>query len=538
MSCARTALAVILALSGAACGHVGDDSAAPPGGSEAGASDGRAPVTDAGGPRTDGSASDSGSAGDAAVSDSGGAGDAGGAPDSSIWGSPVDGGPTLSGPVVNGTVTVAPGTKAGTVAPGFVGLSYEKSHLTNSFVTGTNAPLIAMCKLLGPSVLRLGGNSVDVTTWDPSAQPVSGGAVGTTIGTVEVDALRAFLDATGWKTIYAVGLKSSTPAAAATEATYAAGKLGATLIGFEIGNEIDLYPGLSYTQLLANWNGEADAIRAAVPGAVLTGPATASHNDIPMFAKDEAGRIALLTQHYYRGDGTQPAATMAELLTPDPGLTSMLQVMSTAVGANGTPSGYRIDECNSFYNHGSPNVSNAFGSALWGIDFLFTNALNGSTGVNFHGGGTGQDGANPFYYSPIEEAAGVVTGAQPLFYGMLLFTLAGTGDLLGTTASAGALNFTAYTVAPADGSRNVVLVNKDATSDVHAAVDLGAAVASASAFYLQAASLSALTGVVFAGSGVSPAGVWTPGAPYALSVSGSVVTVDVPAASAAIVHVE
>jgi len=227
---------------------------------------------------------------------------------------------------------------------------------------------------------------------------------------------------------------------------------------------------------------------------------------------------------------------MAELLAPDPGLTALLQMVSTAATTNAIPDGYRIDECNSFYNHGSPGVSNAFGSALWVVDYLFANAAKGSAGVNFHGGGAGQDGTTPFYYTPIEETAGAVTGAQPIFYGMLLFTLAGTGNLLATTAKAGSLAFSAYSVAQADGSTNVVLVNEDATSSVQATVDVGTNVVSASAIYLQAASLTSQTGITLGGTAISPAGEWTPNAPWTLPVAAHTVMVNIPPATAVVVH--
>jgi hypothetical protein len=45
--------------------------------------------------------------------------------------------------------------------------------------------------------------------------------------------------------------------------------------------------------------------------------------------------------------------------------------------------------------------------------------------------------ALPFYYSPIETLDGVVTNANPLFCRMVLFNLAGTGQLLTTTVTAG-----------------------------------------------------------------------------------------------------
>jgi hypothetical protein len=188
-------------------------------------------------------------------------------------------------------------------------------------------------------------------------------------------------------------------------------------------------------------------------------------------------------------------------------------------------------------------VSNAFGAALWIVDFLFANAIAGSTGVNLHGGGTGQDGARPFYYSPIEETAGVVTNAQPVFYGMLLFTIAGTGDLIATTASAkgadgGSLNFSAYAIANMDGTTNVVIVNKEAGTSVNATVQVGKSVAAASAIYLQGAGLDATTGVTLAGSPISNAGAWTPGAPVGLTVAGENVGVLVPAGSAVVVHLE
>jgi hypothetical protein len=452
---------------------------------------------------------------------------------------PMDGGVPITGTPVAGTVTVNKGTTVGKIAPGYLGFSYEKSHLTDSFFTGSNAPLIALSKLLGPGILRLGGNSVDATSWQPTAAPTTGGTIGTHIGTADVDGLADFLNATGWKTIYAVNLKTSTPAAAAAEATYAANKLAGSIYSFEIGNEIDHYAG-TYAQKIASWEGEASAISGAVPNAPLSGPATGTDwkNMTVPFAKSEAGKIFLLTQHYYRGNGKSPSATMAQLLAPDPGLVTMLQALAAASTANNISGSYRLDECNSYFAHGAPNVSDAFGAALWAIDFLFIGAENGSSGVNFHGGGPGQDGPTPFLYTPIQEMNGAVTGVQPIFYGILAFALAGNGNVLQTTAHANALNFTAYAVGQEDGSTNVVLDNKDATSAISASVDLDATVTSASAVYLLGPSLAATTGVTLAGGTVSAAGAWSPSEPWSLPVSGNVVTVVLPPASAAIVHAQ
>jgi hypothetical protein len=228
---------------------------------------------------------------------------------------------------------------------------------------------------------------------------------------------------------------------------------------------------------------------------------------------------------------------MAELLAPDPNLVTMLQTLSTAVTADKEPGAFRLGECNSFSSHGVDGVSNALGSALWALDFFFVNAQNGSQGINFHGGRLDMDGTTPFLYAPIAED-GMITGVNPIFYGMLLMARAGTGDVVSTTAAAGSVNFTAYTIArpQSDGSRSVILVNKDAMNGVNATVDMGAPVTTASAIYLQGGSLSAKTGVTLGGAGVTAAGGWSPQPPYALPVAGNTFTVLLPAASAALVR--
>jgi len=87
----------------------------------------------------------------------------------------------------------------------------------------------------------------------------------------------------------------------------------------------------------------------------------------------------------------------------------------------------------------------------------------------------------------------------------------------------------------------VVLNNRNDASGVHATVDLGSAVSSASAIYVQgtpAGSLTAPAGsVTLADAQVSVAGDWPRNAPYIQTVSGNTVSVYVPAASAALVRV-
>jgi hypothetical protein len=148
------------------------------------------------------------------------------------------------------------------------------------------------------------------------------------------------------------------------------------------------------------------------------------------------------------------------------------------------------------------------------------------------------DGTVPFYYEPIKENGGVVVQVQPEYYGMLLFSQAGVGSMVSATVTTSAQYFTAWAV-KANGSVSVVLNNRNASSGVSATVDLGSAVNSASAIYLESGgNLTAAAGsVTLAGAQVSVAGDWPRNAPYIQTVSGNTVSVYVPAASAALVRV-
>jgi hypothetical protein len=284
----------------------------------------------------------------------------------------------------------------------------------------------------------------------------------------------------------------------------------------------------------------ASAIRGAAGAATpLTGPASAyDYNGWTLpFASGDGSQIDLLTQHYYRASGQSPSSTIAELLTPDANLSKELDALRAAAGGAGIAGGYRLAECNSYYGGGAPNVSNAYGSALWLVDFLFQNAEHGSSGVNLHGGSNGS--GNTMSYSPItDDAAGNVTEVRPEFYGMLLFALAGQGPVYKSTVTVGnSLNVSAYAVGAADGSTNVVIVSKDAKNGIHATIDVGKAITAAGATYLQGPSLSATSGLTLGGVPIDPSGSYSPTAgPIPLAVSGTTITVDVPAASAALVH--
>jgi hypothetical protein len=445
-----------------------------------------------------------------------------------------------AGPYISASITVDSTSSLGHVGGDFVGLSYEKAHLLNGFFRGDNAALIAMVQLLGSSVLRVGGNTVDETVWQTfdAGPPVGDAAAPKVITQADVDGLAAFAKGAGWKVIYGVNMKTSDAPTAAAEATYAATALGTSLYGMEIGNEPDEYttvassPGAwTYTAFRNDWQAFEAAIHASVPDAPITGPASAAHEGtwtVP-FAVDEKDKIDLLTQHYYVANGQADGSTIDFLLQPHPTLGTEVESLNAAATDSGIANGWRMAECNSFYNGGAPGVSDGYGTALWAIDFLFENAMNGSSGANFHGGGNGPG------YTPIADDGGSVVGARPIFYGMLLFAKAGAGTVRATTGAPTSINFSAYAIG-GSASTSIVLSNKDRTTGVHATVDAKTTITSASALRLAGPALGATSGVTLGGVAIGADGTFAP-TPEPVSASGTTFTIDVPAASAVLVTI-
>ena len=443
--------------------------------------------------------------------------------------------PTPAGPMTTGSVTVGT-TTAGTISSGFAGLSYEKSALAEPLFEASNTDLIGMLKGLGPSLLRIGGNSVDKTQWNATGAGRTSGQVAPS----DIDALAGFLQATGWTVLYGVNLGTSTPAAAAAEVAYAVQSLGSSLYAIEIGNECDLY-GDTGSYFAGNWTLQdfeqlwgqfRTAILASAPNVVITGPASASHITtwtVPFGQTVGKQEITLLTQHYYRGNGQSASSTAAELITPDTTLVTDLSQLNTGATQIGIP--YRLTETNSFYNGGASGVSNSYASSLWVIDHLFNIALGGGVGANFHGGGNGTG------YTPIADSDGAVVEARPEYYGIKLFTLAGAGTLLSTSVAASSLNVTAYAVKSAAGGLNLIIINKDSTQNLSLTVDCGRAVNSATLLEMTGPALDATSGVTIQGATIGQDGTFTPQAAYTLTTSGSSVTCYVPVLSAVLIAV-
>ena len=271
--------------------------------------------------------------------------------------------PVPAGPVTQASLTVTSGA-AGSIGPAFAGLSYEKNKLCSPIFSASNSDLIALFKRIGPSVLRVGGNSVDQNVWTPNGAGQTAGQIAPS----DVASLAGFVKAAGWQCLYGINLGgaatgATTPALAAAEVAYAAGQFGSSLLGIEIGNECDLYgdPGSyfagnwSLSKFLSLWGQFRNAILATTPDVTITGPAATTpvtNWTIPFGQAVTKSEIGLLTQHYYRANGALSTSTAPFLITPDPYLVQELAQLQTAAQDIGIP--FRMSECNSFYDGGAP----------------------------------------------------------------------------------------------------------------------------------------------------------------------------------------
>jgi hypothetical protein len=218
---------------------------------------------------------------------------------------------------------------------------------------------------------------------------------------------------------------------------------------------------------------------------------------------------------------------------PKSRLPGVLAKLQAATAANRIPGGYRLDEANTFFLGGAPNVSDAHGSALWAVDFLLTAARYGSAGVNFHGGANGN--YNP-PYTPLVDKNGAVIDVRPVYYGMLLVAHIAAGPMYGVHI-APQLNLSAYAIAGSDGATYVVILNKHPGDTALTYVDFGAPASYATALALTGPSRDSLTGTVLGGGRVAADGAWSPRHKRSLNLRGNELTIQILPASAVLLKV-
>ena len=281
----------------------------------------------------------------------------------------------------------------------FGAIAEMPQHHGSFLFSPTNYQLIALFTNSGIRNLRLGGSTVEGLK---AAHPTH----------AAIDNVFGFAKAANVKVIYSLPLLNGNPSDDAETAQYIWNKYRPWLECFAIGNEPDIrryhYPPFgsgtdpaitNYTSYLSVWRKFATAITNSVPDAKFAGPDAANAGDwASRFAADEkqSGLVILATQHFYVGgspfistNGDDPiripvAEAIDKMLSPNyvkKKYPSLYRDALSAILAKGMP--YRMTESDDCLK-GVPNASDAFASALWGLDYLHWWAAHGASGVNFH----------------------------------------------------------------------------------------------------------------------------------------------------------
>lgn len=360
----------------------------------------------------------------------------------------------------------------------FIGLSYESAQLANpEFFSVKNKELVKLFRELAPNGnLRLGGGSSEFTTYldEAVAGPVpfevfgpdtsKTAKKGTVTSALALKNLRGFLDAVNWSCLYGLNLGQGSVENDAREAAAVQRILGPRLLAFQIGNEPDSFrrrfrpANYGPSDFIAEWERFHSAIVKVTPGARFAGADIS--NKLPYltaFAEiaPKYPDVILLTSHYYAmGPASSPEATIDNLLSPDPKLTTLkrrdLHVIAEAQAAAHLP--YRMSEGNSCWDGGKAGVSDTFASALWCADYMLQCAARGWVGVNLHGGGNG-------YYTPIAGAPSTGFTRRPEYSGMKFAQRFVGSTVLGVTLTGASPRVAAFAFESSHG-REFVLINK------------------------------------------------------------------------------
>jgi hypothetical protein len=336
----------------------------------------------------------------------------------------------------------------------------------------------------GPLILRVGG-----ATYDAHYDRVMHGTDSMDRRARDgvekmMDALEALHDRLGMKFIITLSLATRDLSLIKRQAEECRGRLGDSIIAFELGNEPNYYKDLRrdlwrddgkgsfYKELITAFTKAAEAIAPEPCAGPAWGWIGLKPALLEQYLKATPQRLAFATVHYYHSAyfKTPPTGRMND--TPETLLddTHTREIMATWVGPQvamarkyGVP--LRISESNSISGGGNTGVSDVHAAALWSLDTMLEMAAAGVAGIDFHQ-------ASPKYalYERVTQGTPGATGdapplyhsfrVQPPFYGMLFFQRAVTaGSRISKIAHDGPPTLKAYQVCAGEESRTV-LVNK------------------------------------------------------------------------------
>jgi hypothetical protein len=293
----------------------------------------------------------------------------------------------------------------------------------------------------GPLVLRIGGDSSDHTFWDPNIRRLPHWAFELTPDFVERTArivremrLRVILD---------LNLVTGTPLEAGAWAHAAVTAMpNGSVIGFEIGNEPDLYDRELWLVNLGDTRFDAGLLPHALtpttyaqdylkyervlaivaPHVKLIAPALANpqldSDWIKTLLADPHPNLGTISVHRYPysacvGPSSPAYPTVKRLLSlaATVGMAQSVEPALKVAKKAGVP--VRLTEINSITCGGLDGVSPTFSTALWAPDAVFQLVKEGVSAVNLHARVFAPNA--PFRFSE----RGII--AHPLMYGLILF---------------------------------------------------------------------------------------------------------------------
>jgi len=430
-------------------------------------------------------------------------------------------------------VTIGPSSSAVSVPSSYFGISTEYWTLP---LFERNMPVFErVLRMLhvqgdGPLVLRIGGDSADHSFWTPKTRKMPGWAFALTPGFLSH--LRTLVERDRVRLIVDLNLVTDTPFVAAEWAHAAETSLPhGSIVGFEVGNEPDLYErkyweatmarsplqarplpvDVTASSYVADFNEYAQVLGEGAPDIPLIGPAVAhprvSLGWISTLIADERSDLASVSGHLYpysaciKHPSNASYPTVSRLLSPaaSSGLTKDIAGAVAVAHAAGLK--FRLTELNSVTCGGKAGVSNTFATALWAPDALFTLMRAGVDGVNLHVRdyainapfSLNQYGLNP----------------RPLLYGLVMFerTLGAQARLLRLHTSAPRRsNLSAWAVRVRGDILHVLLIdkgNRNLQVDLHLP-----ATGRATVQRLIAPSANSTTGETLDGQRIGPDGTW------------------------------
>lgn len=341
-----------------------------------------------------------------------------------------------------------------------MGISFELSVLNNYFgndTSSTPGPVLNYLSALTnridpghPLRLRIGGNSMDSGTYNPSQsaiiqftdphanvndQPVS-------FGPTLLDVIKRIADDVGAQCLIGLSLRNATDPMTPVLAAAVEQKLGNRLDAFLLGNEPDLYtahgqrPGLAnytVTDYVQDFSTASKFLENTSAGNLIAqanfaGPTICCNWDLATTLQQGwlstfSKQLKYITlQHYPQNNcGGKPAYTLDYYLH-HANAVALAQWQMNGIQyalSSSSPKPVIMDEFNSASCGGIPLISNTFGAALWTVDYALQMASVGYSAAYLH---TREPGITYNLFDPSPSDGGKTWTTGPPYYAFLPIT--------------------------------------------------------------------------------------------------------------------